>query len=120
MPKNLPSNHWSRHLSPSCRSATERVQGYDEGSEYPDFIAVGNGVVEFGPSRREEFEEEHASRTLTWQLQLSDVDKAIVVCSRAGLEFEMETSEPADGWRYRTLRLRTPNGIQVLLEGPRE
>ena len=85
-----------------------------EGPEYPDFIAVGNDAVEFGLSRRPGASP--ASSCLTWQLGVSDIDTAIATCQRAGLSFEITVERPREDWTYRILKLRSPNGIDVLLE----
>jgi len=91
-----------------------------EGPEYPDFIALGTGNLEFGLERLADFRAEAVARVLVWQLGVSDVDEAANLCTRAGLSFEIQTHEPAEGWRYRTLRLESPNGYRVVLEGPSE
>jgi hypothetical protein len=91
-----------------------------EGPEYPDFIALGTGTLEFGLERRENFRAEAVAQVLIWQLGVSDLDEAARLCIRAGLTFESQTHEPAEDWRYRTLRLVSPNGYSVVLEGPSE
>jgi hypothetical protein len=91
-----------------------------EGPEYPNFIAIGDHTLEFGLERREHFDAGAVAQVLLWQLGVSDVDEAAIVCRQAGLPFETRTHEPAEGWKYRTLRLRSPNGYLVLLEGPSE
>ncbi len=91
-----------------------------EGTEYPEFIAIGCGSVEFGLERREDFDGAQAPQVLIWQLGVSSVDAAAAVCQQAGIACALETHEPGENWRYRTLRLRSPNGFEVLLEGPRE
>lgn len=85
-----------------------------EGPEYPGFIAVGNDAVEFGLSRNAGTE--HATASLTWQLGVSDPDAAIAACERAGLTFEVVTEHPRDNWTYRVIKVRSPNGMDVLLE----
>jgi hypothetical protein len=57
---------------------------------------------------------------LTWQLGVSDIDRAADVCRAAGLEFEIERNEPAPGWTHRRILLRTPSGFRLALEGPTE
>jgi catechol 2,3-dioxygenase-like lactoylglutathione lyase family enzyme len=91
-----------------------------EGPEYPDFIALGTEGLEFGLERREDFRPEAAEQVLIWQLGVSDVDEAESFCNEAGFSFEKRTHTPAEGWKYRTLRLRSPNGYLVVLEGPSE
>jgi hypothetical protein len=85
-----------------------------EGPEYLDFIAVGNDAVEFGLSRRPGTSP--ASSCLTWQLGVSDIDTAIATCQRAGLDFEVTVERPREDWTYRILKLRSPGGMEVLLE----
>jgi predicted enzyme related to lactoylglutathione lyase len=85
-----------------------------EGPEYPDFIAVGNDTVEFGLTRRPAATP--AASCLTWQLGVSNIDTAIATCQRAGLSFEVAVERPREDWTYRVLKLRSPNGMDVLLE----
>ncbi|MGB6455516.1 MAG: VOC family protein [Streptosporangiaceae bacterium] len=85
-----------------------------EGPEYPGFIAVGNDAVEFGLSRRPGADP--AAPTVTWQLGVSDVDAAIAACERSGLSFEVVTERPRADWTYRVVTVRSPNGMEVLLE----
>lgn len=85
-----------------------------EGPEYPAFIAVGNDAVEFGLSRRADLDE--AAATITWQLGVSDADAAIAACEQAGLRFEVTTEQPREDWTYRIIKVRSPNGMEVLLE----
>jgi predicted enzyme related to lactoylglutathione lyase len=85
-----------------------------EGSEYPGFIAVGNDAVEFGLSRRPGADP--AAACLTWQLGVNDVDAAIAACEKSGLQFEVAVERPRDDWTYRIVKVRSPNGMDVLLE----
>jgi predicted enzyme related to lactoylglutathione lyase len=89
-----------------------------EGGEYPDFIAFTTENVHFGIQRAPEPNDPPS--VLTWQIAVSDVDAAAEVCRGAGLEFKMEQEDPAPGWRYRRLILRSPSGYRVALEGPNE
>jgi catechol 2,3-dioxygenase-like lactoylglutathione lyase family enzyme len=89
-----------------------------EGSEYPDFIAFTTDTVHFGIQQAPETNDPPS--VLTWQIAVSDVDIAAEVCTAAGLEFSMEQENPAPGWRYRRLILRSPSGYRVVLEGPNE
>jgi catechol 2,3-dioxygenase-like lactoylglutathione lyase family enzyme len=85
-----------------------------EGPEYPGFIAVGNDAVEFGISR--DPDANPAASTVTWQLRVSDVDAAIAACQQSGLSFDVVTERPREDWTYRVVTVRSPNGMQVLLE----
>jgi catechol 2,3-dioxygenase-like lactoylglutathione lyase family enzyme len=89
-----------------------------EGSEYPDFIAFTTDAVHFGIQQSRESNDPPS--VLTWQIAVSDVDAAAEVCRAAELEFSMEQENPAPGWRYRRLILRSPSGYRVVLEGPNE
>jgi catechol 2,3-dioxygenase-like lactoylglutathione lyase family enzyme len=85
-----------------------------EGPEYPGFIAVGNDAVEFGLSRHPD--PDPGVSGLTWQLGVSDVDAAIAACEESGLNFEVATERPRDDEAYRVVKVRSPNGMTVLLE----
>jgi catechol 2,3-dioxygenase-like lactoylglutathione lyase family enzyme len=84
-----------------------------EGPEYPGFIAVGNDAVEFGLSRRPGAE---PAAGLTWQFAVSDVDAAVAACERADLQFEVTVERPREDWTYRIVKVRSPGGMEVLLE----
>jgi hypothetical protein len=88
-----------------------------EGPEYPGFIAVGNDAVEFGLSRRQGADPAHPG--FTWQLGVRDVDAAIAACQEAELSFEVTEERPREDWSYRIVKLRSPNGMEVLLEEQR-
>ena len=85
-----------------------------EGREYQGFIAVGNDAVEFGLSPRPGADPVVAS--LTWQLGVRDMDAAIAACQQAGLGFEVIVERPREDWTYRIAKVRSPNGMEVLLE----
>jgi catechol 2,3-dioxygenase-like lactoylglutathione lyase family enzyme len=87
---------------------------YYEGDEYPDFIAFGTDTMNFGiqPASGEN----DPPSVLTWQIVVSDIDAAMDVCRKAGIEFEIEQNDPAPGWSYRRLILQTPSGYRLALE----
>jgi catechol 2,3-dioxygenase-like lactoylglutathione lyase family enzyme len=85
-----------------------------EGPEYPGFIAVGNDAVEFGLSRRPG--SYPATPGFTWQLGVRDVDAAIAACTGLGLRCEVAVERPREDWTYRIVTVRSPNGMEVLLE----
>jgi catechol-2,3-dioxygenase len=85
-----------------------------EGSEYPDFIAVGNDTIEFGLSKRPDADPRSAG--FTWQLGVVDIDAAIVAIEEVGIPFEVVVERPREDWTYRTVKIRTPNGFEVILE----
>jgi catechol 2,3-dioxygenase-like lactoylglutathione lyase family enzyme len=89
-----------------------------EGDEYPGFLAFTTESVHLGIQRASA--ENDPPSVLTWQIGVSDVDAVAEVCRTAGLEFTLEQEDPAPGWRYRRLILRSPSGYRVALEGPNE
>jgi hypothetical protein len=56
---------------------------------------------------------------MTWQLGVSDIDAVIETCGQAGLAFEVATEHPAPDWSYRIVTVRSPNGMDVILEEQR-
>jgi len=91
-----------------------------QGTEFPDFIALGHGSIEFGISRRESFSSDLPDRVLTWQFGVTDVDLTKQRLTVAGVAFREEWVTPREDWKYRVLHARTPNGYYLLLEGPAE
>jgi len=89
-----------------------------EGPEYPDFIAFGTETVHFGIQAAAGANDPPS--VLTWQIGVTDIDGAISRCQSAGISFELEASNPAPGWSYRRLLIRTPSGYRLALEGPNE
>ncbi len=89
-----------------------------EGDEYPDFIAFGTDSIPFGIQSAPRPNDPPS--VLTWQIAVSDVDVAADLCRSAGLDFDTEQNDPAPGWSYRRLMLRSPSGYRVVLEGPSE
>jgi catechol 2,3-dioxygenase-like lactoylglutathione lyase family enzyme len=89
-----------------------------EGSEYPDFIAFGTDLVDFG------IQQTHTdidpSSVLTWQIGVADIDVAIAVCDNEGLDYVLDVPRPRPDWVYRRLLLTSPSGYRVALEGPTE
>ena len=79
-----------------------------EGPEYPDFIAFGTGNAHFGIQRAEAANDPPA--VLTWQIRVTDIERAMERCQSADISFELEHNEPAPGWTYRRLLIRTPPG----------
>jgi catechol 2,3-dioxygenase-like lactoylglutathione lyase family enzyme len=89
-----------------------------EGPEYPDFIGFGTDTVHFGI--QEAATDNDPPSVLTWQIGVTDIDAAIQRCRAAGITFDLEDNNPAPGWTYRRLLIRTPSGYRLALEGPNE
>src|SRR5215831_8669926 len=79
-----------------------------EGPEYPDFIGLGTGTVHFGIQKAPA--DNDPPSVLTWQIAVTDVDRAMERCRAADISFELERNDPAPGWTYRRLLIRTPSG----------
>jgi hypothetical protein len=89
-----------------------------EGPEYPDFTAFGTDTIHFGIQSAATANDPPS--VLTWQIGVTDIDAAIEMCTSAGIDFELEHNDPAPGWSYRRLLIRTPSGYRLALEGPNE
>jgi hypothetical protein len=87
-----------------------------EGPEYPYFLALGHGPVEFGIEWQKGFSPSGPDRVLTWQFGVTDLDEAKKLFESAGVPYREELMSPSEGWQYRVLHARTPNGYHLLLE----
>ncbi|MGO9081113.1 MAG: VOC family protein [Streptosporangiaceae bacterium] len=87
-----------------------------EGPEYPYFVALGHGPVEFGIEWRDGFSTSGPDRVLTWQFGVSDIETAKKQLAEAGVPYREELMTPGEDWQYRVLHARTPNGYHLLLE----
>jgi hypothetical protein len=47
---------------------------------------------------------------------VSDADNAIAACEQSSLSFEVEVERPREDWTYRVIKVKSPNGMTVLLE----
>jgi len=81
---------------------------------------VGNDAVEFGLEARADADPQGASDVIQWQLGVGNVDAVIAACERGAVDFDVVVEQPAEGWRYRVVKVRSPNGFEVHLEGPSE
>jgi catechol 2,3-dioxygenase-like lactoylglutathione lyase family enzyme len=89
-----------------------------EGPEYPDFIGFATETVHFGIQKAAA--DNDPPSVLTWQIGVTDIDAAIQRCRSAGISYDLEQNDPAPGWTYRRLLIRTPSGYRLALEGPNE
>ncbi len=87
-----------------------------DGPEYPYFVALGHGPVEFGIEWREGFSHRDPDKVLTWQFGIGDIEDAKKRLADAGVRFREELMTPGPDWQYRVLHARTPNGYHLLLE----
>jgi catechol 2,3-dioxygenase-like lactoylglutathione lyase family enzyme len=91
-----------------------------QGPEFPEFIALACGPIEFGIERKPEFAPELPDRVLAWQLGVTDIETTKHRLTAAEISFSEEWVTPREDWKYRLLHTRTPNGYQLLLEGAKE
>lgn len=80
-----------------------------------DFAALESGGVLFG-LRRTPVEVTVPPAGLSWQLQVDDVAEVLAAVRGGGL-YVRETPHQQDGGQW-TVRLATPAGYELLLEGP--
>jgi hypothetical protein len=100
-----------------------RTLGFEityEGPEFPGFIAMGTGPVEFAIEHHDSFSKNLPPNVLGWQFGVENIDDAKKTLEGRGITFEEEQIRPSEDWRYRVLHVTTPNGYHLLLEGPRE
>ncbi|MEJ7570358.1 MAG: hypothetical protein WKF41_19115 [Gaiellaceae bacterium] len=91
-----------------------------QGSEFPDFVAMGCGPIEFGLEHKDGFSRDDPGRVLTWQFGVTDLEPAKEQLTAAGVDYDEESVTPSADWRYRVLHARAPNGYDLLLKGGRE
>ncbi|MBV9711490.1 MAG: hypothetical protein JO011_11350 [Ktedonobacteraceae bacterium] len=91
-----------------------------QGTEFPDFIALGHGSIEFGISHRERFTSDLPDHVLSWQFGVKDIETVKQRLASGGITFREEWVTPREDWKYRVLHARTPNGYHLMLEGPGE
>jgi catechol 2,3-dioxygenase-like lactoylglutathione lyase family enzyme len=87
-----------------------------EGPEFPTFVALAHGPIEFGIQQDEDVTPEMADRVLRWQFGVPDIAAATTRLTEAGVAFREEWVTPREDWKYRVLHARTPNGYHLMLE----
>jgi hypothetical protein len=82
--------------------------------EFPDFVVLGQGDVEFSIAVSERFRARTANDCLLWQFQVDDLDAASQLCRENGYAQTVPERywERAEGWE---MRVTSPNGYQVSL-----
>jgi catechol 2,3-dioxygenase-like lactoylglutathione lyase family enzyme len=86
------------------------------GDEFPDFVALHQGDVQFGLERRAGFRPEDANRSIMWQFQVDDLTGVVELCTRHHLRFTPPELywERMDAWE---MKVWSPNGYRINLEG---
>ena len=87
-----------------------------QGDEFPDFIALAHGNIEFGLSLRPTFNPDEANRSILWQFQVNDLAEAVKLCRQHTYQHTSPKKywEQGDGWE---MQVQSPNGYQINLEG---
>ena len=87
-----------------------------QGDEFPNFIAIAQGDLEFGIERKETFNADEANRSILWQFQVDDLSEAVRICQRSSYKHTPPVKywEAADGWE---MQVWSPNGYTINLEG---
>ena len=91
-----------------------------QGTEFPDFIALAYGSIEFGIERKQNFAPDIPDRVLLWQFGVTDIEITKQRLTSTGVSFREEWVTPREDWKYRVLHTRTPNGYHLMLEGAGE
>jgi catechol 2,3-dioxygenase-like lactoylglutathione lyase family enzyme len=91
-----------------------------EGDDFPGFIAVRCGAVLFGLSSNRALDGDAPYDGVRWQLTVQDPAEVMRVCDAEGWAYAVEVEAPSDAHRSRTVRVRSPNGVEVWFEGPNE
>src|SRR5258708_16042078 len=68
-----------------------------EGPEYPYFLALGHGKVEFGIEWRRDFSPAGPDRVLTWPFGVSDLEPAQKRLAAAGVRLREGIQSPSPG-----------------------
>ena len=91
-----------------------------EGPDFPSFVALRHGDVEFAVKEETDFDRDVPRRMLRWQFRVRDVDQTKAVLDAIGIEVHVERVTPRPDWHYRILRVETPNGYVLAFEGGNE
>ncbi len=88
-----------------------------QGEDFPGFVALGSGGVEFGLQRDRSFERSQIPRVLVWQFQARSLCPVVRLASRHGWKTEgpRQYWPEQDAWE---LTVYTPNGYGLVVEGP--
>lgn len=88
-----------------------------QGDEFPNFIAVKNGDVEFGLEKKESFNPDEVENSFYWQMEVRSLKEILNICQKETLKFTKPTCywERMDAWE---MTIDTPNGYKFHLEGP--
>jgi hypothetical protein len=87
-----------------------------QGDEFPNFIAMAQGDLEFGIERKDTFNADEANRSILWQFQVDDLSEAVRICQQSPYKHTPPEKywEAADGWE---MQVWSPNGYKINLEG---
>ena len=86
-----------------------------QGDDFPGFIALKSGNIEFGLKKREDFDPLQAEASFVWQMEVDSISKIIAICVDRALEY----SEPQQYWEERDaweMVVKSPNGYSLHLD----
>ncbi len=86
-----------------------------QGDDFPGFIALRSGNVEFGLKARDDFDPLQAEASFVWQMEVDSISKIIAICAERAFEY----SEPQQYWEERDaweMVVKSPNGYKLHLE----
>ena len=86
-----------------------------QGDEFPGFIGLRSGVVEFGLKERAGFDAAQLAGKFVWQMETSSFKDVIAVCEAHGIPYTQPAQywEAMDSWE---MSVQTPNGYTLFLE----
>jgi phosphoribosyl-AMP cyclohydrolase len=87
-----------------------------EGDEFPGFVAMQQGDVEFGIEISDHFRARAANDSFLWQFQVDDLAAVARLCTELGYRHTAPEryGERMDAWE---MTVTSPNGYRVNLEG---
>ena len=86
-----------------------------QGDEFPGFVGLRNGGVEFGLKERGGFDPEKIVDTFVWQMETASFRAVIAVCEEHGIEHSQPRQywQAMDSWE---MQVKTPNDYTLELE----
>ena len=86
-----------------------------QGDEFPGFVGLRNGGVEFGLKERAGFDPEKIVGAFVWQMETASFRAVIAVCEEHGIEHSQPRQywEAMDSWE---MQVKTPSGYTLELE----
>ena len=86
-----------------------------QGEEFPGFVGLRHGDIEFGLEKKENFDPQKAKQSFIWQMGTDNFSKVIEICKENAIEYTAPKQywEKMDAWE---MIIKTPNGYNLQLE----